>query len=50
MVVGKVITGKIVKNKIGGITGDTLGAINEIAQIIVLAAVYILKKVYLCMI
>lgn len=38
------IVGKFISSKVGGLTGDTLGAVNEIAQIIVLAAVYIIER------
>lgn len=44
------VTGKFVNGRIGGITGDTLGAVNEISQIIVLAGVYIMKEIGLWMI
>ena len=36
--------GKFISAKVGGLTGDTLGAVNEITQIIALAAVYIIER------
>jgi adenosylcobinamide-GDP ribazoletransferase len=41
------ITGKFINKKIGGITGDTLGAINELAEVIVLFGVCILQRISL---
>jgi len=38
------ITGKFINRKIGGITGDTLGAINELTEIIILLSVYALAR------
>lgn len=38
------ILGKVVTNKIGGITGDTLGATNEIVEIAILFIIYILGR------
>jgi len=40
-------TGKFINKKIGGITGDTLGAINELAEVIVLFGVCILQRISL---
>ncbi len=37
------LTGKVISNKIGGITGDILGAMNEIAEVVILLSIYILK-------
>ncbi|TRZ50353.1 adenosylcobinamide-GDP ribazoletransferase, partial [bacterium] len=36
------IISKFINNKIGGITGDTLGAINELTEVIALFSIYIL--------
>jgi adenosylcobinamide-GDP ribazoletransferase len=35
---------KFINKKIGGITGDTLGAVNEIAEIVVLFSIYVLGR------
>jgi len=36
--------GKFITNKIGGITGDTLGAINELTEVIILLSICILER------
>ncbi len=36
--------GKYIKNKIGGITGDTLGATNELIEIVILFTIVILRR------
>jgi adenosylcobinamide-GDP ribazoletransferase len=36
------LIGKIINRKIGGITGDTLGAINELTEVIVLLSMFFL--------
>ncbi|MBU4345823.1 MAG: adenosylcobinamide-GDP ribazoletransferase [Candidatus Omnitrophica bacterium] len=41
------LIGKFINNKINGVTGDTLGAVNELTEIIVLAVICILQKVIL---
>ncbi len=41
------ISGKLINNKIGGITGDTLGATDEIMEVIVLLSISILERVNL---
>lgn len=41
------IAGKFINNKIGGITGDTLGATNEIMEVIILFSITILERVNL---
>lgn len=38
------IIGKFINNKIGGITGDALGAINELTEVIVLFSICILER------
>lgn len=38
------IIGKFINNRIGGITGDTLGAINELIEVIVLFSICILER------
>lgn len=38
------IIARYIKNKIGGLTGDTLGAINEISETIILLTICILKQ------
>jgi adenosylcobinamide-GDP ribazoletransferase len=38
------IIGKFITHRIGGITGDTLGAINELTEVIILFSVCILEK------
>jgi len=38
------LTGKFISKKIGGITGDTLGAINELVEVFVLLNILILTK------
>lgn len=38
------IIGRFINNKIGGITGDTLGAINELIEVIVLFSICVLKE------
>ncbi len=38
------LIGKFIKRKLGGITGDTLGAINEIVEIIVLFSLLIIQR------
>jgi len=38
------IIGKFINHKIGGITGDTLGAINELTEVIVLFSICILER------
>jgi adenosylcobinamide-GDP ribazoletransferase len=42
------ITGKFISNKIGGITGDTLGATNEIIEITTLFIIIIMEGTNLC--
>lgn len=41
------IIGRFINNKIGGITGDTLGAINELTEVIVLFSICILERINL---
>jgi adenosylcobinamide-GDP ribazoletransferase len=41
---GAYVTGKFVSRKLGGITGDTLGATNEILEVIVLLCICVLEK------
>lgn len=38
------LIGKFINNKINGVTGDTLGAINELTELIILFSVCILEK------
>ena len=40
------LVGKFVVKKIGGITGDTLGAISELEEVSVLCAIFILNRVF----
>jgi adenosylcobinamide-GDP ribazoletransferase len=44
------IIGKFINNRIGGITGDTLGAINELIEVMVLFSICILERINLCII
>jgi len=44
------ITGKFINNKIGGITGDTLGAINELTEVIILFSICVIERNGLCII
>ena len=37
------LTGKSITNKIGGITGDTLGAMNELTEVVILLSICVLK-------
>lgn len=41
------LIGKFITKKIGGITGDTLGAVNELAEVFVLFNILILNRIYL---
>ncbi|MBU4311807.1 MAG: adenosylcobinamide-GDP ribazoletransferase [Candidatus Omnitrophica bacterium] len=41
------IMGKFIMNKIGGITGDTLGATNEIIELLTLVSICLLERVLL---
>lgn len=41
------ITGKFINNKIGGITGDALGAINELTEVVTLFSICILERINL---
>jgi adenosylcobinamide-GDP ribazoletransferase len=41
------IMGKLINRKIDGITGDTIGAVNELTEILVLFSVFILEKISL---
>ena len=47
IVMSSYIIGKFINNKIGGITGDTLGATNELTEVIILFSVCILGRVNL---
>lgn len=42
--------GKFINNKIGGITGDTLGAINELSEVIILFSICVIERSSLCII
>ena len=41
------LSGKFMSKKIGGITGDTLGAINELGEVLVLFSMLMLEKIQL---
>lgn len=43
------ISGQAIKRKINGMTGDTLGAVNEINEVLILLLVYIGDKLWLSM-
>ena len=44
IVVGVYGIGKLISKKINGITGDTLGAINELTEVLVLLSLYIFER------
>lgn len=39
------LVNSFIKNKIGGITGDTIGAVNELAEVVVLFGIIILQRI-----
>jgi cobalamin synthase len=41
---GSCVIGKFINNKIGGITGDTLGAVNELMETVILLSICVIER------